>query len=138
MRKMIKYAVIDQPLPMHQHAERAAQAAHCASDQGKFWEIHKLMMSRQDSLNDPSSFARSLDLNISEFEDCLAAEKYRERVQNNIALARSLGITGVPGFVIGLVDSQNPGSVTGISSIRGAQPFSNFQKEIEAAIAAVN
>jgi len=81
-------------------------------------------------------YARALDLNITEFESCLAAEKYRERVVNNVALARSLEITGVPGFVIGLADSRNPGKVTGISSLRGAQPFTNFQKEIEAAIAA--
>jgi protein-disulfide isomerase len=118
---------------MHQNADRAAQAAHCAADQGRFWEIHKLMMSQQDSLDDPSFFARALDLNISEFEDCLVTEVYRERVQNNVALARSLGITGVPGFIIGVIDPQKPGSVKGISSIRGAQSFSNFQKEIESA-----
>ena len=47
---ILRYAVIDQPLPMHQHAERAAQAAHCAADQGKYWEIHKLIMNQQDSL----------------------------------------------------------------------------------------
>jgi len=133
---ILSYTVIDHPLAMHQYAEKAAQASHCATDQGKFWEIHKLMMSQQDSLNDPSSYARSLGLNIPDFENCLATEKYRERVHGNIALSRSLGITGVPGFVIGLVDSQNPGLVKGISLIRGALPFSNFQKEIEAAIAA--
>jgi len=135
---VLRYAVIDQPLAMHQHAGKAAQAAHCAADQGKFWEIHELMMNQQNSLSDPSFYARSLDLNIPEFENCLATEKYRERVQGNIALARSLGITGVPGFIIGLVDTQNPGGIKGISSIRGALPFSNFQKEIEAAIAANN
>ena len=135
---ILGYTVIDQPLPIHPRAEKAAQAAHCASDQGKYWEIHKLMMTQQDSLNDLSSYARTLDLNISEFEECLAADKYKERIQANMALARSMGITGVPGFVIGFVDAQNPGSVKGISSVRGAMPFTSFQKEIEAAIAANN
>jgi len=133
-KDILRYAVIDQPLPMHPKAEKAAQAAHCATDQGKFWEIHKLLMTQQDLLGDLSSYARSLDLNISEFEDCLAKEKYKERVSDNMALALRLEITGVPGFIIGLVDSQNSGSVTGISSIRGALPFSNFQKEIDSAI----
>jgi len=96
---------------MHQKAEKAALAAHCAAEQGEFWEIHKLMMSRQDSLGDLSAYARSLELNISEFEDCLASEKYKERVRSNMRLARSLEITGVPGFIIGIVDSQNPGKV---------------------------
>ena len=128
--------VIDQPLPIHPKAEKAAQAAHCASDQGKFWEIHKLIMTQQDSLDDLSSYARSLGLDIPVFENCLATDKYKEKVSSNMALARRLGITGVPGFVIGAADAQNPGSVKGISSILGAQPFSGFQKEIEAAIAA--
>jgi len=135
---ILRYAVVDQPLPMHKSAEKAAQAAHCATDQGKYWEIHKLMMTQQDSLDDLSSYARSLQLNITEFENCLATEKYKEKVNNNTALAVKLGITGVPGFIIGLVDSQNPGNVKGISSIRGAAPFPNFQKEIESAIAVNN
>ena len=135
-KDILRYAVVDQPLPIHPKAEKAAQAAHCASDQGKFWEIHELMMSKQDSLGDLSSYANMLEMNISGFEDCLATGKYREAVNSNMELARKLGINGVPGFVIGVVDSQNPGSVKGISSVRGALPFPNFQKEIEAAIAA--
>ena len=135
-KNFLRYAVIDQPLPIHPKAEKAAQAAHCATDQGKFWEIHKLMMTQQDSLADLSSYARALGLDILDFEDCLATEKYKEKVQNNMEAARKLGITGVPGFIIGQVDSQNPVSVKGISSILGAAPFSNFQKEIESAIAA--
>jgi len=137
-KDIFRYAVVDQPLPMHKKAEKAAQAAHCAKDQGKFWDIHKLMMTQQDSLDELSSYARYLGLNISKFENCLETEKYKENVNKNMALALKLGITGVPGFVIGLVDSENPGNVKVISSIRGAVPFSNFKKEIEAAIAAIN
>jgi len=61
-----------------------------------------------------------------EFESCPATEKYREMVQNNMVLARKLEITGVPGFIIGMIDTQNPGNVKGISSVRGAMPFPNF------------
>ena len=135
-KEMLRYTVIDQPLPIHPKAEKAAQAAHCASDQGKYWEIHELIMAQQGSLDDLSYYASSLDMNIAEYEDCLKTDKYKGKVNNNMELARKLGINGVPGFVIGLADAQNPGSVKGISSILGAQPFSNFQKEIEAAIAA--
>jgi protein-disulfide isomerase len=135
-KDILRYAVIDQPLPIHPKAGKAAQAAHCALDQGKYWEIHKLMMTQQDSLDDLSSYARSLDMNIVVFEDCLKTDKYKEKVNKNMALARKLGINGVPGFVIGLIDSQNPGSVKGISSVLGAVPFSSFQKEIASALAA--
>ena len=43
-----------------------------------------------------------------------------------MVLARKLEITGVPGFIIGMIDTQNPGNVKGISSVRGAMPFPNF------------
>ena len=55
-----------------------------------------------------------------------------------MALARKLEIAGVPGFIIGRVDAKNPAGVKSISSVRGALPFSSFQKEIEASIAANN
>ena len=131
---ILKYVVIDNPF-LRQHSETAAQAAHCAADQRKYWEIYRLMLTQQNSLGNLSSYARSLNLNISTFENCLATEKYKKRVQNNRALARSLEITSVPRFIIGSVDPRNPRKVKIISSLRGAHPFSNFQKVIDAAIA---
>ena len=74
-KDIVRYTVVDQPLAIHPKAEKAAQAAHCTSDQGKYWEIHKLMMAQQDSLDDLSFYAKSLDMNIAEFEDCLKTEK---------------------------------------------------------------
>ncbi len=135
-RGALRYAVIDQPLPIHPLARKAAEASHCANDQGKFWEMHKLMMSKQDSLKDLSSYAVSAKLDISEFENCIKTEKYKEDVGNDMAQAQRLGINGVPGFIIGSVDPQNPTKVKGISFIRGAMPFANFQKEIDLAMAA--
>ena len=132
----IRYVVIDQPLPIHPDAPKAAEAAHCANDQGKYWEIHEAMMSKQDSLKDLSSYAKTLNLNIAEFETCLNTGKYRDAVSRNMALAKELGINGVPGFIIGTTYALDSRKVTGISMIRGAVPFANFQKEIDAAIAA--
>ena len=80
----IRYAVVDQPLPMHPDAPKAAEAAHCAKDQGRFWEMHDALMSNQDNLKDLSSYAKALKLNIGEFADCLNAGKYRDAVSKNI------------------------------------------------------
>jgi len=96
----IRYVVIDQPLPIHPNAPKAAEAAHCANDQGKFLEIHEAMMSKQESLKDLTSYANALGMNIGEFENCLNTGKYRDAVSGNIALAKQLGINGVPGFII--------------------------------------
>jgi protein-disulfide isomerase len=139
----IRYAAIDQPLPIHPEAPKAAEASHCAEDQGKFWEMHEAMMARQDDLKDLSSYARALKLNIGQFEECLNAGKYRDAVSKDIELSNRLGINGVPGFIIGTmgtigtigtVDENDARKVKVISMIRGAMPLVNFQNEIDAAL----
>jgi protein-disulfide isomerase len=132
----IQYAVIDLPLPMHSKAAKAAEASHCAEEQGKFWEIHELMMTKQESLGDLSSYAVSLNLDVSKFNECVNAGKYADAVNRDIAFAQKLGINAVPGFIIGLIDSSNPGKVTGISMIQGAMPFASFKMELDAVLAA--
>ena len=97
---------------------------------------HEGMMADQDALKDLSSYARKLKLNVGQFEDCLNTGKYRTSINNGMELAKKLGMSGVPGFIIGMADANDSRKVTGISMIRGAVPVSNFQNEIEAAIAA--
>ena len=97
---------------------------------------HEGMMADQGALKDLSSYARKLKLNVGQFEDCLNTGKYRASINNDMELAKKLGMSGVPGFIIGIVNSKKPGKVKGITLILGAQPVSNFQNEIEAAIAA--
>ena len=43
----VKYVLRDFPLSFHPHAEEAAEAAECANDQGKFWEMHDELFSNQ-------------------------------------------------------------------------------------------
>jgi len=61
---------------------------------------HKAMMSKQESLKDLTSYANALGMNIGEFENCLNTGKYVDAVSGNMALAKQLGINGVPGFII--------------------------------------
>ena len=130
----IRYTVIDQPLPMHPEAPKAAEAAHCANDQGKFWEMHEALMANQDNLKNLSYYAKSLNLNIVEYENCLNTEKYKDAVNRNMSLAGDLGIDGVPGFILASVDAKDPRRVTGITTIVGAVPFVNFRQELDAAL----
>jgi protein-disulfide isomerase len=132
---MIRYAVIDNPLPIHKLAGKAAEASHCASDQGKFWEIHELMMSKPDSIEDLSSYAAALHLDISQFENCLKTNKYQEEIGKDTSLSQKLGINGVPFFVVASMDPKNPTKAKGISVIRGAMPLASFQTELESALA---
>ena len=133
---LVQYAVYNRPLSIHRMAAKAAEASHCANAQGRFWEMHRLVMAQQGTLDDLSSYADVLDLDRAQFEDCLKSNKYREQVEKEEAVARKLGMTGVPGFVIAKVDPHNPAKAHAITSIKGAQPFSIFQKEIDRALTA--
>lgn len=130
----LRYVFVDKPLPNHDMAFDAANAAHCAADQGKFQEIHKKMMDSPNTLNDLNSLALSLSLDIQKFNSCMTEKKYSKKIASNLSLAKKLNVLGVPGFVIASSDPDNPQKVKGISYIRGAMPFAAFEREIEQAL----
>ena len=134
----LRYVFVDKPLPFHNMATDAAEAAHCAAEQGKFSEIHKEMMSSPESLNDLTTLASSLDIDMQKFETCMETKKYAGKIASNLSLAMKLNIAAVPGFVIASSDPDNPQKVKGISFIRGSKPFTEFQKEIDQALAGLS
>jgi len=129
------YAIVDVPLPSHQLAPKAAEAAHCAEDQGKFWEMHDQLMAKQDSLDKLSSYAATLNLDLPKYEECLNTNKYAKKITAEIEMAAKLGINGVPGFILAAKDPLNPSKAKGILALRGAMPLEMFQKEIDQALA---
>jgi len=131
----IRYAVMNNPLPTHKHAQKAAEASYCALDQGKFWDFHSHAMTKQELLDDLSMVSSDIGLNVSQFEECLKTNKYRQQVNNEIIVAKALGIPGVPAFILAEFVSSNPAKVRGLSFIFGAQPFDNYKKEIDSALA---
>jgi len=130
----LSYAMIDMPLPNHKQAAKAAEAAHCANEQGKYWEMHNQLMQKQDSLDDLSAIAKPLDLDIARFQECLKTNKYSDEVRNNISLGIKLGISAVPGFILAARNPEKPTIVKGISASFGFRPFDAFQPEIDQAL----
>jgi predicted DsbA family dithiol-disulfide isomerase len=126
--------VIDYPLQSDITSVTASEAAHCASDQGKFWEMHEEIMFNQTKMADIEGLASSINLDMPDFRVCMKIKKYADTVMKNITLAEKLRIPTVPGFIIGVIDPANPEKVKGISYIRGAKPFDVFQEEIEMAM----
>jgi protein-disulfide isomerase len=106
---------------------RAAEAARCAKDQGKFWEYHDLLYTTQQGENesafsDPSLIERSRSLNINNavFEECLKSKKHRTDIDNQFAEISSLGIDSTPTVLIN-------GNV-----LDGVRPVEEYIKLIEA------
>lgn len=114
------------PLSFHAQAQKAAEAAQCAADQGKFWEMHDKMFENQASLSVENfkKWAKELNLRSSEFDSCLDSSKNAKIVADSEAYGQTLGVTGTPSFF-----------VNG-KSLVGAQPFSAFKQVIDAELAA--
>lgn len=89
----------DFPLPMHHTAEKAAEAARCAGEQGKFWEYHDVLFySRQLQVSELKEHARVLHLDADRFSKCLDDGSEADNVKKDLEEAHRLGLTGTPSF----------------------------------------
>jgi len=104
------------PLDMHKEARGAAEAALCANDQGRFWEMHDWMFKNRSGLGQPAlvSKAEELGLDVEAFKQCLEGKVHSPDIDKDMQEAGSFGITGTPGFMV------NGRLMT------GAQPLENF------------
>ncbi len=117
---VVRFVYRDLPLSFHPHSQKAAEAAECAHEQGKFWEFHDKLFANQKGLSTDNykKYAAELGLNMEQFNDCLESEKYYEETQEDAKVASEQGIRGTPGFVIN-------GQM-----INGAQPYDKFEQVI--------
>jgi protein-disulfide isomerase len=86
----------------HPHALQAAEAAECAANDNKFWEMSRLIYLRRD-LDSASlqQYATYLNVDQKPFDACLSTGKMRYRVETDIADAQAFGIHATPTFVVG-------------------------------------
>ncbi len=111
------------PLPMHKHAAKAAEASLCAEEQGGefFWKLADRMFENQNSLGSEAlkKYAAAVGLDGAKFEQCLNSGRMTKRVQQDLAEAEELGIQSTPVFFVN-------GRL-----ISGAQPLEVFVEVIE-------
>ncbi len=113
---------------------RAAEAAYCAGDQGKFWEFHDILFYNQHGENE-GAFSRSrietmaqmLGLDMTPFRQCLDSHKYQQQAMQDLKDGQAAGVKGTPSFVVIAPDGSQ-------QFIEGAQPYARFQQVIEAAL----
>ena len=122
----------DLPLEaIHPLAMKAAEATHCAGDQGKYWEMHDRLFANQRELARPdlSKHAQALGLDVAAFDQCVDTGKSSARIRKDIAEANKLQATGTPTFFLGLTDS-NGTQIKGTRLV-GAQPYQTFKDAID-------
>lgn len=111
-----------------QDSVTAANAAHCAQEQGKFWEYHDALYNNWSgentgwaSITDLNQFAQQVGLNQDQFNQCMTQAKYMPVVKGSVSDANTLGLTGTPDFFIIAPDNS-------VTKIVGAQPYEVFDE----------
>jgi protein-disulfide isomerase len=133
----IQYVLRDFPLEsIHPLAFKAAEAANCSGEQGKYWEMHDQLFANQNALGakDLPSYAQGLGLDLSKFMHCLESGRYIAKVRRDQAEAAEKGINGTPTFFIGLSDPKGS-EIKAVAKIVGAQSYSAFKAAIDALLA---
>ena len=92
----------DYPLFSHRTAKRAAEAAHCAEDQGKFWEMHDRLFTKGGPIMDSDifRFATQASLDRTKFDECLSSGKFKEAWKPGQDEGARVGVTSTPSFFI--------------------------------------
>jgi protein-disulfide isomerase len=107
---------------------KASQGAHCANEQGLFWEYHDILYSNWTGENNGwasgtnlANFAQEIDLDMKEWSECMIQQKYSQTILSSNDDAKTLGLTGTPAFFV--INSNGD-----VSKLFGAQPFEVFKR----------
>ncbi|MGP8032903.1 MAG: DsbA family protein, partial [Steroidobacteraceae bacterium] len=86
----------------HHEALNAAEAAECAAEQGKFWEMHDLLFANQDRLKEKHlhGYAERLGLDLARFTAEMDDHVYLQRVREHQESGRRSHVRGTPGFFV--------------------------------------
>ena len=125
----VRFFSKDMPLDFHPNAMRAAMAARCAGEQGKFWELRDTMGANPNSLDLEHivGFAADLKMDTAALRTCIDSGKFKERVQNDVLEAMKIGATGTPTFIVG----KSVGEGVDGELVVGAMPFQMFDVKLK-------
>lgn len=127
----IRVAFLNHPMPFHQLAVPAAEAAMCAGKQDRFWQMHDGLFETQErwvkSGNPQPTFdslATSLGLRMPDWRTCMTSHATRALVESDFARSSRGGVTGTPSFFIG----------DGLAIV-GIAPYGDFRRTIDSVLA---
>ena len=124
VRHVFLHYPIDQ---LHPEAFRSHEAASCAAEQGKFWELHaKLFESPARSVDQIVERASAVGLDANALKSCIESGKYSTAVRESVKRMQQLGVDSTPMFLIGMTP-KNGEPMKILKVVRGAHPFDQFK-----------
>jgi protein-disulfide isomerase len=124
----VRFVWRDMPLPFHQKAPLASEAAYevfVQKGNDGFWAYHDKLFANQQAIDRPDleKYAQEMGVDMAKFKDALDSHKHKAHVDANIEVAKKAGVSGTPAFTI-----------NGIF-LSGAQPYEKFDKTMKLALA---
>jgi len=121
VRKVFKHT----PLPFHKNAPLAHEASLAAGEQGKFWEMHKLIFSNIKKIKraDLEAHAATLKLDMDKFKAALDSGKFKKKIEADMELGKKVGARGTPNAYING------------RQLKGAKGYDDFKKIIDEELA---
>jgi protein-disulfide isomerase len=112
-------------------ASKLAEAAECASEQGKFWEMRERFFANQKDLKleNLQSDAEAIGLNKEKFQQCLDSGKYAAKIKSDMAEGQKATVRSIPTILIGFAEPE--GKVRAVKMLKGAQPYTAFKETID-------
>jgi protein-disulfide isomerase len=129
----VRYFFKDTPVEaIHPQAFKAAEAALCAGEQGKYWELHDRLFQNPQALagNELPAHALALGLDVPKFQQCLDNDTYAGQIRKSIEDAVKSGVRGTPTFLVGMSDPEETGK-TAVTTLSGFKPYSAFQQALD-------
>ena len=128
----IRHVFIHYPIDqLHPDAFRSHEAASCAQEQGKFWQLHtKLFESPAKTTDQIVAIAQTAGLDTTALKACMDSGKYSKAVRDSVTKMQELGADSTPLFLLGLTPA--PGEPMKIVQvIKGAYPFEEFKTRFD-------
>lgn len=133
----VRYVFVDYPIAqLHPDAFKSHEAANCAGDQGKYWQMHDSLFTSAPARDAAqlTAQAKALGLDMTRFDACLSGGRHATPIRDSIMRMEQLGVGGTPLTLIGITPA--PGTPMKIvSSVYGARPYADFKTAIDAALA---
>ncbi|MDH5527357.1 MAG: DsbA family protein [Nitrospirota bacterium] len=127
----VRYVYMD--FAVKSYAREAAEAAHCAGEQGQYWEMHDYLFERQGDIRPDNleSMARAAGVpDMTAFKACIDDTRFDTLIATGRRYGQNAGVSGTPTFVVGR--SSADGVISG-ELVIGAKPYEDFADAINAA-----
>jgi protein-disulfide isomerase len=98
----VRFVVRDFPLQMHADAQKAAEAAEAAREQGKYWDFTAILFRNQSSLKPAQlkEYARVIGLDVTKFGAALDSGRFADKIQRDLNDGERIGVSGTPTFFV--------------------------------------